>query len=175
MSEAELERLEEIDRSEHIRTTYEVKSGHLIASEVDWDVPGWDMEGRGIYSVNHKIEFCRSHLKAGGQMVGAFDGGGLVGIGVVTPEIWLGMAQLAFLHVSRSYRRQGIAARLSDEMLNFARATGAERIYVSATPSGSAVSFYQSQGFSPVDEPLAELYELEPADIHMIRNLETEN
>jgi hypothetical protein len=42
---------------------------------------------------------------------------------------------------------------------------------VSATPSESAVGIYLRMGFEPVDEPLVELYELEPEDIHMAKML----
>jgi hypothetical protein len=38
---------------------------------------------------------------------------------------------------------------------------------VSATPSGNTVRFYLGRGFQPVAEPLAELFELEPEDVHM--------
>ena len=44
----------------------------------------------------------------------------------------------------------------------------AENVYVSATPSESAVGFYKSLGFTLIAEPLPELFALEPEDIHMI-------
>jgi ribosomal protein S18 acetylase RimI-like enzyme len=77
------------------------------------------------------------------------------------------MAQLVFLQVSDGYRRQGIASRLTAECIRMARADGAKKLYVSATPSESAVGFYQTQGFRLVDKPNPELYALEPEDIHM--------
>jgi N-acetylglutamate synthase-like GNAT family acetyltransferase len=52
-----------------------------------------------------------------------------------------------------------------------ARADGARRLYVSATPSAPTVEFYQSHGFEPTDEPDAALFALEPDDIHMILEL----
>jgi N-acetylglutamate synthase-like GNAT family acetyltransferase len=60
---------------------------------------------------------------------------------------------------------------LVEEAIAQARRDGAERLYVSATPSESAVGFYLEQGFAPVKEPLPELYELEPEDIHMVKFL----
>jgi hypothetical protein len=44
-------------------------------------------------------------------------------------------------------------------------------LYVSATPSESAVGFYTGQGFRPTEEVNEELFELEPEDIHMIKPL----
>jgi hypothetical protein len=42
---------------------------------------------------------------------------------------------------------------------------------VSATPSDNTVRFYLSRGFRPTAEPLAELFELEPEDVHMRKAL----
>jgi ribosomal protein S18 acetylase RimI-like enzyme len=81
------------------------------------------------------------------------------------------MAQLAYLHVSAPYRRLGIASRITSRLLALARESGATRVYVSATPSQSAVEFYRGVGFEPVSEPLPDLYALEPKDIHMILEL----
>lgn len=53
----------------------------------------------------------------------------------------------------------------------WARQTVAHELYVSATPSGSAVSFYQRAGFDVTDEPMEELLVLEPEDIHVPRPL----
>lgn len=52
-----------------------------------------------------------------------------------------------------------------------ARQTGAHELYVSATPSGSAVSFYQRAGFDVTDEPIEELLALELEDMHVRRPL----
>jgi N-acetylglutamate synthase-like GNAT family acetyltransferase len=104
--------------------------------------------------------------------IGAFDNEMLVGIGILTPNIRPGMAQLAFLHVSAAWRRMGIASAITRQLLQHARAQGLKRAYVSATPSESAVGFYRSFGFDLVEEPLRELYELEPEDIHMVLELD---
>jgi ribosomal protein S18 acetylase RimI-like enzyme len=90
---------------------------------------------------------------------------------VYRPHLTETMAQLVFLHVSHGYRRQGIATRLTAEGTQLARSDGAEQLYVSATPSKSAVGFYRSQGFRLVDKPHPELYALEPEDIHMFMQL----
>ena len=43
---------------------------------------------------------------------------------------------------------------------------------VSATPSENTVRFYRGRGFEPMEEPFAELFELEPEDAHMLKALE---
>jgi ribosomal protein S18 acetylase RimI-like enzyme len=76
------------------------------------------------------------------------------------------MANLAVLHVSRSHRRQGVGSRLAEEVARLARADGARRLYVSATPSGAAVGSYRSHGFEPTDEPDEALFRLVVSEEH---------
>ena len=163
-------RIAEIDRSEHVTLGYSMQDGRLVAEEVDWQVPAWFAEGPE-HSVQSMVEFLWPIVADGATMWGAFDGDQLVGVMVCRPHLTEDMAQLVFLHVSNGYRRRGIATRLTSECIRLAREDKAERLYVSATPSESAVSFYQKQGFRPVDKPHPELYELEPEDIHMIMKL----
>jgi ribosomal protein S18 acetylase RimI-like enzyme len=107
-------------------------------------------------------------------MYGAFSGEKLVGIGLIQHDIEVGMAQLAYLHVSQGYRQQGIARQITATLIEEAKRAGARQIYVSATPSGSAIGFYLSQGFEPTDTPIPALIKLEPEDIHMVKDfLET--
>lgn len=174
MVEADLARLAEIDRSESIRVGYRARGETLTQIAVVWDSPPFEKHGDGPHSVAHQIEFCRRHLAAGATMVGAFHASKLVGVGVITPEVRPGMAQLAYLHVSNGYRRQGIASSIAQRLLAVARDLDARRLYVSATPTQSAVGFYRSLGFRPVAEPLPELFELEPEDVHMILDLTKE-
>lgn len=166
-----IERLAEIDRSEHITRAYELTAGVLTKVDVDWQVPDWFTEGDGDHSLSEQIAFCRSHLDKGGFLLGALHEDFLVGIAVLRPELRADMAQLAFLHVSRDYRRQGIAKRLMAEACQIARSGGARRMYVSAVPSESAVGFYISQGCELAEQVDPELYALEPDDIHLILDL----
>ena len=94
-----------------------------------------------------------------------------MGIGLLQPEIEAGTAQLAYLHVSSRYRHQGIGRHITAALIAEAKRGGAKRMYVSATPSGSAVGFYLSQGFKLADTPNPALFELEPDDIHMLKEL----
>lgn len=170
MASGELSQLKMIDRSEHVVTHYLLRDGQLITEDVDWNVPAFYMDGEGDHSLSHQVEFCKSHLSAGGRMIGAFDGDVLAGIAVWTPNVRPALAQLAYLHVSRAYRRNGIARHLLERVEQAAKDAGATALYVSATPSGSAIGFYQSQGFMPT-APLPELFEKEPEDIHMMKQL----
>mgnify|MGYP001813666180 FL=1 len=171
MENHEINKLADLDRSELVKTSYRLEAGQLIGQPVGWNVPSFFLQGEGDHSLAEQIRFCQSHLEKGARLIGAFDGGKLVGIGIITPEVRPGMAQLAYLHVSEGYRRQGSATRILQELIGWACEKGTRQIYVSATPSGSAVGFYLSQGFVSAEEPLPELFDLEPEDIHMIRRL----
>ena len=166
-----IERLSEIDRSEHVTRAYELTAGVLTQVEVDWQVPNWFTEGAGDHSLSEQIAFCRSHLDQGCVLLGALHENLLVGIAVVRSELHGEMAQLAFLHVSREFRRQGIAQKLMDEACQIARSAGARRMYISAVPSDSAVGFYLFQRCELADPVDPELYALEPEDIHLILDL----
>ncbi|MCX6048060.1 MAG: GNAT family N-acetyltransferase [Chloroflexi bacterium] len=164
-------RIGEIDRTEHITLHYTVKDGQLIAETVDWQCPPWSTEGAGPHSVAGNIHAERPIVENGGVLLGALDGERLAGLAVLRYKLTATMAQLAFLHVTKAYRRQGVSRRLLAEVIRLAKADGATELYVSATPSGSAVGFYTTQGFVLTQHPHPELFALEPEDIHMIKPL----
>jgi predicted N-acetyltransferase YhbS len=167
----ELDRLGEIDRTERIDTLY-VQHGRELEERLgDWSAPPWFREGTGEHSVAHQIQECRRHVAAGGIALGAFADERLVGIGIVTPHVRPGIAQLAFLHVSSGYRDRGVGGRLSDALEQVARDAGDMTIVVSATPSLNTVRFYRRRGFEPARDPLPELLELEPEDVQMEKAL----
>jgi ribosomal protein S18 acetylase RimI-like enzyme len=171
MHTSDIDRVAEIDRSEHVTLAYTYQDGKLESEQVDWPVPNWAAEGNSEHSVQAKVAAWRPYLEQGGTLFGALNGDRLVGLAIYRPKLTATTAQLAVLHVSNGYRRKGIAARLTTETVRLARQDGARDLYVSATPSKSAVGFYQSQGFQLIDEPHPELYALEPEDIHIIKPL----
>ena len=97
-------------------------------------------------------------------MYGAFHEQKLVGIGILQPNVAAGTAQLAYLHVSNGYRQKGIGNRIVEVLIGEARRSGAVRMYVSATPSDSAVNFYMSQGFKPTATPIPSQLDLRSED-----------
>ena len=117
------------------------------------------------------IDSWRPMLRAGGTAIGAFAGERLAGLAVLRVGLRADTAQLAALFVDRANRRLGVAGALVDEVERLARVDGARFLYVSATPSRSAVGFYRSRGFEPVAEPDPDLFALEPEDVHMIEPL----
>jgi GNAT superfamily N-acetyltransferase len=171
MAHAELDRIGEIDRSEHVTRVYSYVRGALEARDVDEAVPTWSPTGDHEHSVRAHIRAWRPILDLGGTLIGAFDGDRLAGVAIYRPRLSEGVANLAVLHVSRRHRGTGVGSRLVDEVARLARADGARRLYVSATPTARTVEFYRRHGFEPTDEPNEAMFALEPLDIHMIREL----
>ena len=163
--------MSEIDRSETIDAVYVQRGSRLELRHGDFSSPPWDPVGEGEHSVSAMREALEGWSEHGAAALGAFDGDRLVGIGLVLPHLRPGIAQLAFLYVSAGYRGRGLGGRLSDELERIARDAGDRSLVVSATPSLNTVRFYRQRGFEPMDEPLPELYELEPEDVHMEKSL----
>jgi GNAT superfamily N-acetyltransferase len=161
-----------IDRSEHVDVQYGVVDGQLTEQPVVMaDVPAWDPTGSGPHSVAFEIDFCASVLAGGAVLLGAFDEEQTLGLAVVHPSFESRRAWLAFLHVSRPHRRRGAARALWEAATDLARAAGATSIYVSATPTGSAVGFYLSRGCRLASPVHPALFAAEPDDIHLVCSL----
>lgn len=153
-----------IDRMEHVDAFYRQIGRDITLEPIAPFDGGW-------VDLPETIEFCRDHMRRGARAVGAFDGESLIGIAMVTPNIRPGMAQLSFLHVTAAWRHKGLATQLLAAAKAEAAEGGHEQIYVTATPTRSAVGFYLNAGFAPNDQPIPELLALEPEDIHMILTL----
>jgi GNAT superfamily N-acetyltransferase len=165
----ELSRVGEIDRTERIDVLFEQYGTELVSRRGTWNASAWDPDGRGEHSVAAQHQALVRYVDAGGIVRGAFSHGRLVGIGVVVPHLRPAMAQLAYLHVSREFRSTGIGSRLSVDLELIAQRAGDTEIVVTATPSENTVRFYLGRGYQPMQQPVPELFELEPDDIHMAK------
>ena len=159
-----------IDRSEHVEVQYRIEDGRLVETTVSMpDIPTWDPDGSGEHSVASHVAFCAAVVADGAALFGAFDDEGeLMGLATIHPTFETGLAWLATLHVSRFHRRRGAASALWDAGVALAREAGARSLYVSATPTGSAVGFYLGHGCRLADPVHPELFALEPEDIHLV-------
>jgi GNAT superfamily N-acetyltransferase len=163
----ELSRVGEINRTERINVLFEQHGTELVARQGSWSSPAWEPDGHGEHSVEAQRQALAHYADAGGVARGAFSNGRLVGIGVVVPHIRPETARLAYLHVSQEFRSAGIGSRLYADLELIARRAGDTEIVVTATPSRNTVRFYLGRGYQPMAQPLPELLELEPEDIHM--------
>jgi GNAT superfamily N-acetyltransferase len=171
LARAELSRVAEIDRTERIDVLYEQRGTELVARRGNWQASAWDPDGGGEHSVEAQRHALEHYTDAGGIALAAISGGQLVGIGMVVPHLRPAIAQLAFLHVTEAFRAAGIGSRLCDDLELIASEAGDTEIVVSATPSENTVRFYLGRGYEPMAQPLPELVELEPEDVHMKKTL----
>jgi len=167
LTRGELSRVSEIDRSEQIDLIFEQRGTELVARPGDWSAPAWDPDGVGEHSVEAQRQALAHYADEGGIALGAFAHGRLIGIGMMVPHIRPGIAQLAYLHVSHAFRGVGVGSRLCADLERVAQRAGDTEIVVSATPSENTVRFYMARGYRPLAQPLPDLLELEPDDIHM--------
>lgn len=171
LDRTELLRVGEIDRREHIEVLYEQRGTELVARHGSWAAAPWDVDGHGERSVAAKVLELHGYADQGGIAVGALIGEQLVGIGVVVPHLRPTTAQLAFLHVTAPERATGVGRRIAEELEEIARVAGDSEMVVSATPTGNTVRFYLGRGFRPMADPLPELLEAEPEDVHLHKAL----
>ncbi len=169
LDNSDIARIREIDRTELIRILYSYKKGELEQERVVMKVPPWNDE-----KVDALISDITPEFEKGAVLLGALDGDTLAGVAVLGNRPICGdaeMLQMIFLHVSEAYRRRGIAGKFMKEVVALAREHGAKRLYISATPSDSAIGFYFGLGSKLAPEVDKKLYEKEPGDIHLVLDL----
>jgi predicted N-acetyltransferase YhbS len=166
LERSELDEIWSIDRAELVERVYVREGDTLVLRDERHDVKGWPPG-----EADHYGPILRDCFERGGAFYAAFDDAGtLVGLAVLESR-FIGRArdqlQLKFLHVSRSARRTGLGRTLFEKAVERARELGARRLYVSATPSENTIGFYLRRGCRLAEEIDAELFALEPEDIHL--------
>ena len=165
LTRSEIPYIWQIDRREVINNVYCLRNGKLVLEPEHYDMRGWPPGEPEHYSPSFLD--CFDH---GGYFCGAFEGDLLIGI-VVLENHFIGREkdtlQMKFLHVSNSFRKQGLGKKLFLLAAEKARELGAKKMYVSATPSENTVNFYLRLGCVLATEIDQELFELEPEDIHL--------
>ena len=86
---------------------------------------------------------------SGGFVFGALEGGKLKGFSSVAPER-IGTNReyldLTYLHVSEDVRRRGVGRWLFNAAADWAKAQGAEKLYISAHSAVESQAFYSAMG-----------------------------
>lgn len=165
LTHPELPSIWTIDRAEIIDNIYYIRDGKLVLEAEHYDMQGWPPGEPEHYHPHLEDCFAR-----GGHFWGAFDGEKLIGVAVLESKI-IGSnqdtIQLKFLHTSNGYRKQGLGRKLFSIAAGRAKDMGAAKLYISSTPSENTVHFYFHLGCQLAQEVDAELFALEPEDIHL--------
>jgi predicted N-acetyltransferase YhbS len=155
----------QIDRREIVENIYSLHNGELILKPDYFDIQGWPPG-----EAEHYTPILLDCYDRGGTFWGAFENNILIGAAVMESK-FIGAQQdtlqLKFLHVSRDYRKQGLGRTLFDSAVKRAKALGAKKLYVSATPSENTINYYLRLGCALTTEIDPELFALEPEDIHL--------
>ena len=155
----------QIDRSEIIENIYTLENGNLVLKPDYFDMQGWPTG-----EAEHYAPILLDCYDRGGMFWGVFDNNLLVGVAILENEL-IGSRkdtlQLKFLHVSRDYRKCGLGSTLFKMAVEEARALGAKKLYISATPSEHTINYYMRLGCVLAGEVDPELFALEPEDIHL--------
>ncbi|WP_317169961.1 MULTISPECIES: GNAT family N-acetyltransferase [unclassified Pedobacter] len=75
--------------------------------------------------------------------------------------------KMDILYVDNQYKRHGIGSQLLAACKKEAKIFGAEKLYISATPTKNTVDFYLRRGARLVVELDQVLFAKEPEDIHL--------
>ncbi len=167
----ETEILRQLDRSEQIEYFYFFEEDKLVkrvSTESESWCPGFSPEDDHPYSLKKVVDRANCTLDEGGILWGVFEDGRYAGHALLGNVFRNGTLQLVDLQVSRAFRRRGVATMLFRQAADVAKQRGAQGMYISATPSASAVGFYLRMGAKILDTPDPELFAEEPEDIHLV-------
>jgi len=165
LQRAEIPLIWQIDRREIVQNIYRLTNGGLVLTPDYFDIQGWPPGEAELYT-----PILLACYDRGGTFWGVFEADTLVGVAILESK-FIGTGQdelqLKFLHVSRDYRKRGIASTLFHLVVEKATELGAKKLYISATPSENTINYYLNLGCILATEIDPELFEMEPEDIHL--------
>lgn len=161
---------QQINRRELITQMYIQNQQHLELVDCFFDVQHWDS-----YHLENDPPKLKQLYEQGALFIGAFDAAEkLVGVSVVSNQIIADYPNAKLLHyfyVDAGQQGQGIGAKLMQAAKESAKQLGANKLYISATPSRRTVDFYIKHGAEQLNAPDQQLWQLEPEDIHLLCTL----
>ena len=170
LDEQSVNRIAEIDRSEEIFEQYKLVGGKLERVPFRVSVDDFDPN-----ELNEMIIRQQKIIQNGGTVIGAFDWKKLAGVASVE-NVRLGaqkqFVKMDILYVDKQYRKAGVGNKLLTLCQERALLFGADKLYISATPTCDTVDFYMKRGAALTNEIIPMLFELEPLDIHLQLALE---
>lgn len=165
LSQNEISKFPEIDRSEKVQYSYVYKDNQLEIVPCELKIEDWEEEELAdfIQRLHDLYDRC-------GFIWGTFEENRLVGLVSLDNKRFgknLDFLKLDMLYVSNSHRGKGIGRKLMAISKTKAREMGASKLYISATPFKNTVDFYLGLGAVLTSELNQELFDLEPEDVHL--------
>jgi GNAT superfamily N-acetyltransferase len=165
LTENELYLLSKIDRSEKIFASYQYRNNALILVNSPISAGPFDP-----LELEEMIKHQRELINAEGKVIAAFENKQIIGAASVDRRRRgrnKDYCKMDILYVSKNSRGKKVGQMLLQKCKRIAKAFGASRLYISATPTKGTVDFYISNNAILVKEPDEELFEMEPNDIHL--------
>lgn len=139
-----------------------LKSYDLYETSVDFK-DEWDR--------SRKREICKYLMKVKGTVIFVFDKEEVIGFCNIDHHLYEGYMVMPYIHVSKPYRHMGIAKKLFKMICEEAKRHGAEKLYISAHPAVETYRFYESVGCVLTQNILKIMFEKEPADLQLEKDL----
>jgi len=163
-NDATEELLKHFIRYQMVRRCWRKRGGAWVLEDIPF-TEDWSAEDRA-----RKLREIRKNLSDGGCAYGAFDDGKLKGL-MMLERGPLGSRgqyiQVSSMHVSGDMRHRGIGRKLFGMGMAWARARGAEKLYISACSAEETIAFYHAMGCTEAAEYDARSVEEEPCDCQM--------
>lgn len=152
------------DRYQKVTRCQRKENGAWVLRDIAF-VEQWDKN-----DYLHLTESLKETLRTGGEVIGAFQNGALVGFASVENKPFGSCGQylqLSSLHVSYGLRGMGIGRLLFTKAAELARERGAKKLYISAHSAEETQAFYRAMGCREAEEYNRALHEREPCDCQL--------
>lgn len=148
----------------HETTRVKYLENNQLLEKKDHFIESWNDDK--LISVIHDMKYVD------GINIFAYDKKQVVGFCNIDTNSFNGYMNMPYIHVDQRYRGRSIGKNLVLLASKCILDLKVEKIYISAHPSVEAISFYQKLGFKLATYINQELYEKEPLDIQMERQLD---
>ncbi|XFA99025.1 GNAT family N-acetyltransferase [Candidatus Izemoplasma sp. B36] len=151
------------------QTTYRVKylEDGVLKEKEDQFTENWNQSRLREISNGMK-----NIVLKGGKLIVAKKKGKVIGFACLENEMFNdGYLNLDIIQVSKPYRRQGIGKQLFLLIEKEAKKLKAKKLYISGHPNIHTQAFYKKMGCVLAKQINQELYENEPLDIHLEKEL----
>jgi len=163
-NDATEELLKHFIRFQTVQKCWRKRCGKWIFEDISF-TEDWSTEDK-----SRKLREIRENIASGGCAYGAFDDGKLKGL-MMLERRPLGSRgqyiQVSSMHVSQDMRHRGIGRTLFGMGAAWAKAHGAEKLYISACSEEETIAFYRAMGCTEAEEYDAKSVEEEPCDCQL--------